>query len=243
MENRNLPCVTPGHNHTITLTDREVCNQRKTALGHPAIIIDITDERENPNEREFTAVVCLMSTKRKPLRDQPMSTTRVSMLPKDLTTTDSLHSSHPIDNKFDSKDMLYVEKVGSLDKNSWLQTQSKCTYKVPFWNLRIFGCASFENRLSQESYKNLMTNQLQMPLATWVPTSQLGQENEKRKLAEKSNLKTLAEMKEETFEFFKSITTTKTNAIKWGFSDIALMEAFKNKILSSPLLYTPGKEA
>jgi hypothetical protein len=61
-ENHNLWCHIQSHKHLITATDGyNKHGKRKTALNHPAIILDILDERNNPELLDFMAVICIVS--------------------------------------------------------------------------------------------------------------------------------------------------------------------------------------
>lgn len=67
------------------------------------------------------------------------------------------------------EEVLYLEKIGTLSKQSYLQI--KHVYTIPLSQLVPFG-APFENRLCEESYISLM-NVLNLETAPWIQTTEL----------------------------------------------------------------------
>jgi len=71
---------------------------------------------------------------------------------------------------FFPNEIMYLEKEGSMYKQSYIQTNH--VYSIPLSMLRPFSPQPFENRLSQESYKNL-TTKLNITPSAWISTSDL----------------------------------------------------------------------
>ena len=66
---------------------------------------------------------------------------------------------------------MYLEKAGTMTKQSYILNSH--VYAIPFSRLRPFNVhRRFDNRLSQESYSNLMQS-VEMTEATWIQTSKL----------------------------------------------------------------------
>ncbi|KAH7377521.1 hypothetical protein BKA64DRAFT_714787 [Cadophora sp. MPI-SDFR-AT-0126] len=146
-EKTGIHCVQPDCKKTI----------EDGAFEHPAVILKMWKSKDG----ELMTLACTMSSNPQPCRGDNARNLPIARQPREENVA-TYQSYLP-------EEVLYLEKAGTMAKQSYVQV--KHVYTISLSKLAPFG-PQFENRLSQQSYSNLM-KVLNIEKAPWIPTAEL----------------------------------------------------------------------
>ncbi|KAE9373788.1 hypothetical protein N431DRAFT_466057 [Stipitochalara longipes BDJ] len=148
---KNCSCVLPD------------CQRRSLDDGgysHPAVVLDIQDNRAKGGE--LTALCCIISANPQPNREEKPSSFTITKVQKE--------NGESPDAAPNGATVLYLEPAGTMHKKCHIGDSH--VYAIPISQLTNFG-TPLQNRLTQESYKDLASIFPSITPRKWIKTAKL----------------------------------------------------------------------